>query len=216
MGAMPSDCDTSHAGGSGGYGVATTRSSTSPREGQARSAGTTCRRLACWRRSTARRRPTSSSTRRASAKTAATTPRARRSPTATASSRNASRRSWRRRGTATAGRSSSPGMRARAGHLRRYGDNGGHVLTVVISASTKGDTPSARYVDSAGILRTVEHAYGLSYLGAAAQSQLGQPAARHGWSLKGDVAGDRPLLKPQRDGGDGNSRTGLGSAIMIA
>jgi phosphatidylinositol-3-phosphatase len=63
----------------------------------------------------------------------------------------------------------------------KYGDNGGHVLTVVISASTKGDNPSDRYVDSAGILRTVEHAYGLSYLGAAAQSHSGSlPLATSG------------------------------------
>ena len=55
----------------------------------------------------------------------------------------------------------------------RDGDKGGHVLTVVISAATKGGKPSARYVDPAGILRTIEHAYGLSYLGAAAQSRSG-------------------------------------------
>jgi phosphatidylinositol-3-phosphatase len=55
----------------------------------------------------------------------------------------------------------------------RYGDTGGHVLTVVISATTNGGKPSARYVDPAGILRTIEHAYGLSYLGAAAQSRSG-------------------------------------------
>ena len=53
------------------------------------------------------------------------------------------------------------------------GDNGGHVLTVVISARTKGDAPYAGYVDSAGILRTVEHAYGLSYLGDAAGPSSG-------------------------------------------
>jgi phosphatidylinositol-3-phosphatase len=55
----------------------------------------------------------------------------------------------------------------------RYGDQGGHVLTVVISAITKGGNPSDRYVDSAGILRTVEQAYGLSYMGDAAQSHSG-------------------------------------------
>jgi hypothetical protein len=54
-----------------------------------------------------------------------------------------------------------------------YGDNGGHVLTVVISARTKGDTPYTGYVDSAGILRAVENAYGLSYLGAAASRSSG-------------------------------------------
>jgi hypothetical protein len=53
------------------------------------------------------------------------------------------------------------------------GDNGGHVLTVVISARTKGAAPYAGYVDSAGILRAVERAYGLSYLGDAAQSRSG-------------------------------------------
>ena len=53
------------------------------------------------------------------------------------------------------------------------GDNGGHVLTVVISARTKGHAPYAGYVDSAGILRTVEQAYGLSYLGDAAKPSSG-------------------------------------------
>jgi phosphatidylinositol-3-phosphatase len=55
----------------------------------------------------------------------------------------------------------------------RYGDTGGHVLSVVISATTRGGEPSDRYVDPAGILRTVEDAYGLSYLGAAAQARSG-------------------------------------------
>jgi phosphatidylinositol-3-phosphatase len=53
------------------------------------------------------------------------------------------------------------------------GDNGGHVLTVVISARTKGDAPYTSYVDSAGILRAVEHAYGLSYLGDAGRRSSG-------------------------------------------
>lgn len=55
----------------------------------------------------------------------------------------------------------------------RYGDRGGHVLTVVISAGTKGARPYHGYVDPAGILRTIEHAYGLSYLGAAAETRSG-------------------------------------------
>jgi len=48
-----------------------------------------------------------------------------------------------------------------------YGDAGGHVLTVVVSAKTKGAAPYSEYIDSSGILRTVEHAYGFSYLGDA-------------------------------------------------
>lgn len=55
----------------------------------------------------------------------------------------------------------------------KYGDQGGHVLTVVISAGTKGARAYHGYVDSAGILRTIEHAYGLSYLGAAGESRSG-------------------------------------------
>lgn len=54
-----------------------------------------------------------------------------------------------------------------------HGDNGGHVLTVVISARTKDDPRYDGYVDSAGILRTVEHAYSLSYLGTAANPDSG-------------------------------------------
>ncbi|HUZ20566.1 MAG TPA: alkaline phosphatase family protein [Acidimicrobiales bacterium] len=52
----------------------------------------------------------------------------------------------------------------------KFGDNGGHVLTVVISAKTKGAGAFTSYLDTAGILRTVEHAYGLSYLADAARS----------------------------------------------
>jgi hypothetical protein len=55
----------------------------------------------------------------------------------------------------------------------RNGDNGGHVLTVVISQKTRKAAPYAGYVDSAGILRTVEHAYGLGYLGDAARPASG-------------------------------------------
>lgn len=55
----------------------------------------------------------------------------------------------------------------------QHGDDGGHVLTVVISARTKGQAPDGDYVDTAGILRTVEHAYRLSYLGDAAKSTSG-------------------------------------------
>lgn len=55
----------------------------------------------------------------------------------------------------------------------RYGDNGGHILTVVISARTKGAPAYNAYVDPAGILRTVEHTYGLSYLGDAANPASG-------------------------------------------
>lgn len=56
----------------------------------------------------------------------------------------------------------------------QQGDNGGHVPTVVISAKTKGAVPYTGYVDSAGILRTVEHAYGLSHLGDAARVSSGE------------------------------------------
>lgn len=55
----------------------------------------------------------------------------------------------------------------------KYGDHGGHVLTTVISATTKGAHNDRTYVDTAGILRTVERAYGLSYLGAAARARSG-------------------------------------------
>jgi hypothetical protein len=55
-----------------------------------------------------------------------------------------------------------------------YGDNGGHILTLVISAKTKGDggNPYPGYVDPAGILRSVEHAYGFGYLADARNSAL--------------------------------------------
>jgi hypothetical protein len=55
----------------------------------------------------------------------------------------------------------------------RTGDNGGHVLTVVVSARTMGHVPYGGYVDSAGILRAVEHAYGLGYLGDAVRPTSG-------------------------------------------
>lgn len=60
-----------------------------------------------------------------------------------------------------------------SGNSGRYGDNGGHVLTVVISQKTTKAAPYAGYVDSAGILRAVEHAYGLGYLGDAARPASG-------------------------------------------
>ena len=59
-----------------------------------------------------------------------------------------------------------------------HGDTGGHVLTIVVSARTKGDSPDSQYVDTAGILRTIERAYGLGYLGDAARARVGDPAAR--------------------------------------
>jgi acid phosphatase len=62
----------------------------------------------------------------------------------------------------------------------KFGDRGGHVLTVVISAGVKGDGAYHGYVDSAGILRTIEHAYGLGYLGAASDPRSGMlPLGRH-------------------------------------
>jgi hypothetical protein len=55
----------------------------------------------------------------------------------------------------------------------RYGDAGGHILTVVISARTRGEAADSGYVDSAGILHTIEQAYGLSYLSDAANPDSG-------------------------------------------
>lgn len=55
----------------------------------------------------------------------------------------------------------------------RYGDSGGHVLTVVVSAATRGAGSYGGYVDTAGILRTIEKAYGLSFLGDAARAHSG-------------------------------------------
>jgi len=55
----------------------------------------------------------------------------------------------------------------------KYGDSGGHVLTIVISARTKDDPPDTHYIDSAGILRTIEQAYGLSFLADAANPNSG-------------------------------------------
>lgn len=55
----------------------------------------------------------------------------------------------------------------------KFGDHGGHVLTVVISSATRGASSNAAYVDTAGILRSVEHAYGLPYLGQAARTTSG-------------------------------------------
>ena len=53
------------------------------------------------------------------------------------------------------------------------GDTGGHVLTIVISARTKGAPQYRQYVDTAGILRTIDQAYGVSYLGDAARPESG-------------------------------------------
>jgi hypothetical protein len=53
------------------------------------------------------------------------------------------------------------------------GDTGGHVLTIVISSRTKGAPQDRQYVDTAGILRTIENAYGVSYLGDAARPESG-------------------------------------------
>lgn len=55
----------------------------------------------------------------------------------------------------------------------RHGDDGGHVLTVVISKRTEHSAPYRSYVDTAGILRSVERAYGLGFLGAAARASSG-------------------------------------------
>ncbi len=55
----------------------------------------------------------------------------------------------------------------------QFGDDGGHVLTLVISAKTKGAGSFSSYVDTAGILRSVENAYGFPYLGDAARSSSG-------------------------------------------
>ena len=53
------------------------------------------------------------------------------------------------------------------------GDTGGHVLTIVISSRTKGAPQDRQYVDTAGILRTIDQAYGVSYLGDAARPESG-------------------------------------------
>jgi hypothetical protein len=61
------------------------------------------------------------------------------------------------------------------------GDTGGHVLTIVISAHTKGAPQYRQYVDTAGILRTIDQAYGVSYLGDAARPESGTlPLGRTG------------------------------------
>ena len=52
-------------------------------------------------------------------------------------------------------------------------DVGGRVLTLVISTSSRGKAPFDGYVDTAGILRSIEHSYGLSFLGQAASSSSG-------------------------------------------
>ena len=53
------------------------------------------------------------------------------------------------------------------------GDTGGHILTIVISSRTKGAPQDRQYVDTAGILRTIDQAYGVSYLGDAARPESG-------------------------------------------
>jgi hypothetical protein len=61
------------------------------------------------------------------------------------------------------------------------GDTGGHVLTIVISARTKGAPQYRQYVDTAGILRTIDQAYGVSLLGDAARPESGTlPLGRTG------------------------------------
>jgi hypothetical protein len=54
------------------------------------------------------------------------------------------------------------------------------VLTVVISARTRGHAAYGGYVDSAGILRAVEHAYGLGYLDDAGRSTSELPLGLNG------------------------------------
>ena len=44
---------------------------------------------------------------------------------------------------------------------------GGHIATIVVSASVRAGSSLATPVDHAGILRTVETIYGLPYLGLA-------------------------------------------------
>jgi len=54
------------------------------------------------------------------------------------------------------------------------GASGGHVATVVVSASTRGGVTLPYAVDHAGTLRTIEDMYGLSHLGHAACACSGE------------------------------------------
>jgi hypothetical protein len=53
------------------------------------------------------------------------------------------------------------------------GSSGGQIPMVVISARTKGMGAVGTPINTAGVLRSVEHAYGLSYLGDAADAANG-------------------------------------------
>ncbi|HEX3514672.1 MAG TPA: alkaline phosphatase family protein [Trebonia sp.] len=53
------------------------------------------------------------------------------------------------------------------------GSSGGQIPMVVVSAHTKGMGQVSTPINTAGVLRSVEHAYGLSYLGNAADAKNG-------------------------------------------
>jgi hypothetical protein len=53
------------------------------------------------------------------------------------------------------------------------GGHGGHVAGIVISQSLSGSGPVPTPVDDAGILRSIEDAYGLAHLGDAADTAHG-------------------------------------------
>lgn len=53
------------------------------------------------------------------------------------------------------------------------GSSGGQIPMVVVSAHTKGMGQVSTPINTAGVLRSVEHAYGLSYLGDAADAKNG-------------------------------------------
>jgi len=53
------------------------------------------------------------------------------------------------------------------------GDAGGHVYTVVISANASGKGSFTTYIDSYGILRSIQNSYGLSCLGSSCNATSG-------------------------------------------
>lgn len=80
------------------------------------------------------------------------------------------------------------------------GASGGQIPVVVISAHDRGMGPISTPVNTAGVLRSIEHAYGFSYIGDAANPANG--------SL-GDA-----LVSGAADGGYGRSRQTLQGALI--
>jgi hypothetical protein len=68
------------------------------------------------------------------------------------------------------------------------GATGGHIPMVVVSAHTRGMGLITRPVNTAGVLRSIEHAYGLGYIGDAASTSNG--------SLGGALVAGRPTGPP--------------------